>query len=196
MKKILILLLISTQAYPVTFGKYRSSPDGVASQKFVTEGKAVRFEKTSNYFDLTQKDYSVGVFKLNEPSPEFTRLMEKVEEFSKKFSTVDEFLKTKDSSFNELAGDSGHDVVILVNDFRVKPDSKYYKELDAIFKKMRKLDWKHTDGYRVTEDLKELSQLESGKVIKTVPYARDMYCRKLRPPTICTFHGGGEIYVK
>jgi hypothetical protein len=196
MKIFILILFISLQARATTFGKYRSVPEGVDAQTFVATESDRHFEKTSNLFDPTGNDYSIGTFSLASGAAEFTTLMKRVEEFSAKFKTVDDFLKTKDSSFNEVSGNSGHEVVILVNDFKVRPSSKYYKELDELFQKLRSLSWTQTKGFKVSENLKILEEFDGGKVIKTQPYAREMYCRNMQMPTVCTFHGGGEIYVK
>ena len=188
-------LAFSFQASATTFGKYRSTPDGVASQKFIADKDVTKFEKTSNYFDLSDKDYSVGIY-TSEDRKEFSELMTKVEEYSKKFQVVDEYLKTKGSSFNNVSGSPGHEEVILVNDYRIRKESKFYAELDGVFKKLRGLKWKQQKGYQVSQDLMKLMEIEDGKTIKTSPYARDLYCQRVQPPTTCTFYGGGQIYVK
>lgn len=195
MKYFIIALLVTFQASATSLGKYRSTADGVASQKFTLDGKVAKFEKTSNYFDLSGKDYTVGIFQTaNEKA--VSEQMAKVDEYVKKFEAVDEYLKTKGSSFNDVAGSADHDVVIHVNDFRIRKESKYFAELDAIFMKLRKLEWKQTKGFQVSPDLKNLTEIDEGKKVKTSPYARDLYCQKMQLPTMCTFHGGGQIYVK
>jgi hypothetical protein len=122
--------------------------------------------------------------------------VKKIDEYGAKFKEVDDYLKTKGSSFNEVAGLLKHQAVILVNDFRIMPESKYYAELDGLFKKLQKLDWKLTKGYRLTEDLQKVLEIEEGKPVKTSPFARDLYGQRVHPPTICTPYGGGQIYVK
>ncbi|MFL5783911.1 MAG: hypothetical protein ACJ76H_04815 [Bacteriovoracaceae bacterium] len=196
MKYFLLAVLFSATAYSSTFGKYRSTPEGVASQKFILNETNATFEKTSNYFDLKDRDYAIGILKLEKVNEDYKTVMKKIDEYGAKFKEVDDYLKTKGSSFNEVAGLLKHQAVILVNDYRVMPESKYYAELDGLFKKLQKLDWKLTKGYRVTEDLQKVLEIDEGKAVKTSPFARDLYCQKIHPPTICTPYGGGQIYVK
>ncbi len=196
MKILIAAFLIATNIHAATLSKYRSTPDGVASQKFILKDNEATFEKTSNFFDMKAKDYSVGIHKLTTLNPEYQDTLKKIEEFSVKLKKVDDFLKTKGSSYNEVAGIVQHEVIILVDDFRIKPESKYYTELDALFKKLQQQDWKLTKGFRITPDLEKVLEIDKGEVVKTSKYARDLYCKKAQLPTTCTLHGGGHIFVE
>lgn len=193
---ILICLFTLNAASAATLAKFRSSPDGTSSQKFLLEGEAPKFEKTSNLFDPKSKDYRIGVHSLAGKPAEFKKLMAKVDEYAKKFKEVDEFLKTKNSSFNDVAGAVHHDSVILVDEFRIKPESKYYAELDQIFKKLQGMNWRLKTGFKLTENLEKVLEYKDGKEVKSSPYARDLYCQKAHPPTVCTFYGGGQVFVQ
>lgn len=196
MKYLFLSLLIAFHVEASTLAKYRTTSDGVASQKFLLDAKVPVFEKTSNYFDLKHGDYGIGIHSLSEVNEEYRALVKEVEEYAKKFKTVDDYLTTKGSSFNEVSGLIKHEAIILVDDYRIKPESKYYAPLDALFKKMRALDWKLSKGYRISNDLEKVIEFDKGKETNSKKYARDLYCQKPLPPTTCTFQGGGQIYVK
>ena len=196
MKYFIISLLVSLSVNATTIAKYRTTSDGAASQKFILDAAEPVFEKTSNYFDLKQGDYGIGVHKLSQVNAGYKSIVKEIEEYSKKFKTVDEFLKTKGSSFNEVSGLIKHEAIILVDDYRIKPDSKYYAPLDALFKKLRAMDWKLSKGYRISSDLEKVMEFDQGKETTSTKYARELYCQKPLPPTMCTFQGGGQVYVK
>lgn len=196
MKFLIAAFLFVTYVQAASLGKYRSTSDGVASQKFILSEKEATFEKTSNFFDMKEKDYSVGIHKLTKLSPEYQDTRRKIEEFSVKLKKVDDYLKTKDSSYNEVAGPIQHEVVIMVDEYRIKPESKYYTELDRLYKKLQLLEWKLTKGYRISPDLEKVMEIDKGEVVKTSKYARDLYCKKAELPTTCTLHGGGHIFVR
>lgn len=179
-----------------TFAKYRTTVEGTASQKFILDDNEPVFEKTSNYFDLKHGDYGIGIHHLSAVNAEYKALVKEVEEYAKKFKVVDEYLKTKGSSFNEVSGLIKHEAIILVDDYRIKPESKYYAALDALFKKVRAMEWKLAKGYRISSDLEKVIEFDKGKETKTTKYSRELYCQKPLPPTTCTFQGGGQIYVK
>ncbi|MES2528521.1 MAG: hypothetical protein V4598_15665 [Bdellovibrionota bacterium] len=196
MKILIFSLILSFQAGASTIAKYRSTPDGSAMQKFNLESDKATYEKTSNLFDLKAKNYSVGLHDLKAVTKEYSAVMKEVDEYAKKFQVVDEFLKEKGSGFNQVSGIIQHEAVILVDDFRVKPDSKHYAALNKLFQRLQKLDWKLAKGFQISPDLQKVMEFENGKPVKTEKYARDLYCKKAQLPTVCTLHGGGQIYVE
>jgi hypothetical protein len=196
MKLLFALVLIATNLNAATLSKYRSTPDGVASQKFILGDKEATLEKTSNFFDMKAKDYSVGIHKLTTINSEYKETVKKIEAFAVKLKKADEYLKTKDSSYNEVSGPVKHEVIILVDEFRIRPESTYYTELDRLFKKLQSMDWKLMKGYRITPDLEKIFEIDKGEVVKTSRYARDLYCKRTQLPTTCTLHGGGHIFVE
>lgn len=196
MKTFIALFFIAMNLEAASISKYRSMPDGVDSQKFILSEKEATFEKTSNFFDMKEKDYSVGISRLTNLNSEYQDTLKKVEEFAVKVKKVDDYLKTKGSSYNDVAGPPQHEVLIIVDDYRIKPESKFYTELDGLFNKLQKLDWKLTKGYRITPDLEKVLEIDKGEVVKTSKYARDLYCNKAQLPTTCTLHGGGQIFVR
>lgn len=196
MKYLILSFLFIFAARASTLGKYRTTTDGVASQKFLLDDKEPVFEKTSNYFDLKNGDYGIGIHKLSEVSAEYKALVKEVAEYARKFKTVDDYLKTKGSSFNEVSGLIKHEAIILVDDYRIKPDSKYYSSLDTLFNKLRAMNWKLEKGYRISKDLEKVMEFDKGKETQATKYSRELYCQKPLPPTTCTFQGGGQVYVK
>ncbi len=196
MKILILTLALSFQAGASSIGKYRTTPDGSAMQKFNLESDKASYEKTSNLFDLKAKNYSVGLHELKAVTKEYAAVMKEVDEYAKKFQVVDEFLKEKGSGFNQVSGIVQHEAIITVDDFRVKPDSKHYAALNNLFQRLQKLDWKLAKGFQISPDLQKVMEIENGKAVKTEKYARDLYCRKAQLPTVCTLHGGGQIYVE
>lgn len=196
MKILILTLIFSFQAGASSIAKYRTTTDGSAMQKFNLEADKASYEKTSNFFDLKSKNYSIGLLELKAVTKEYSAVMKEVDEYAKKFHTVDDFLKEKGSGFNQVSGIIQHEAIIMVDDFRVKPDSKHYEPLNKLFQRLQKLDWKLAKGFQISPDLQKVMEIENGKTVKTEKYARDLYCRKAQLPTVCTLHGGGQIYVE
>lgn len=192
----LLIILFVSQVQALTLSKYRSTPDGAASQLFNLDSKKPQFEKTSNVFDPNSNDLGIGIHELSSPGEEYKSLVKNLEGYAAKFKVVDDFLKTKGSSFNDVSGPPNHEAIIILNDYRIKPDSKYYAELDVVFKKIRSMNWRLVKGYRITDDLKKVLEINDGKTTKTSSYDKDLYCQKAQRPTLCTYYGGGQVYVK
>ena len=196
MKFLTIILIFSLHAGASSISKYRTTPDGSAMQRFNLDADKATYEKTSNFFDLKAKNYSVGLLELTKLDAEYTAVKKEVDEYAKKLHVVDDFLKEKGSGFNQVSGVIQHEAVIMVDDFRIKPDSKHYGPLNTLFQRLQKLEWKLEKGFQISPDLEQVMEINNGKTVKTSKYARDLYCRKAQLPTVCTLHGGGQIYVE
>lgn len=196
MKLLTFILIFSIDAGASTIAKYRTTPDGSAMQKFNLDADKATYEKTSNFFDLKGKNYSVGLLELKKLDPDYAAVTKQVDEYAKKLHVVDDFLKEQGSGFNQVSGVIQHEAVIIVDDFRIKPDSKHYEPLNKLFQRLQKLDWKLAKGFQISPDLEQVIEIDNGKTVKTSKYARDLYCRKAQLPTVCTLHGGGQIYVE
>jgi hypothetical protein len=165
-------------------------------QKFNLTAEKATYEKTSNFFDLEAKNYSVGLLELKKLNNEYSIILKEVDEYAKKLHLVDDFLKEKGSGFNQISGIILHEAILIVDDFRIKPDSKHYRPINTLFQRLQKLDWKLAKGFQISPDLEQVMEIDNGKTVKTSRYARDLYCRKAQLPTVCTFHGGGQIFVE
>ncbi len=196
MKILIIILMYSLNTYASSITKFRTTPDGSAMQKFNLNPDKASYEKTSNFFDLDGKNYSLGLLELTKLDTEYSNVLKELDEYAKKFTAVDDFLKGKGSSFNQVSGIIQHEAVIMVDDFRIKPDSKHYSSLDKLFKRLQKLEWKLVKGFQISPDLEKFMEFDDGKIVNTNKYARDLYCKKAQLPTVCTLHGGGQIYVE
>lgn len=189
---ILLALGLPVASHAVSFGKIRSDVEGSSSQVFaIEEGKAT-FEKTSNLFDVTPKDYRVGRFEVT--SDKLKETYAGLVAFEKKLKVVDEALQKKKSSFNQMSGAPGHKTVIMVGNFRIMPESQYYQELEEKFNELKKLEWTLNSGYKISPDLKEVSVYKDGKIEKTEKYQVESYCKENRE--VCTYSSGGKIFVK
>lgn len=194
--KLILLFCLSFQASASSIAKYRSMPEGSFLQKFILNDKNSTYEKTSNFFDPEKKELAIGIHVLRDAGAEYTAVKKAVDEYASKFKTVDDFLKTKDSDFNKVSGLIRHETIIMVDDFRIKPDSEYYAELNKLFQRLQKLKWDLSKGYRVSSDLKNVQEMNDGKVVKTLKYDTGLYCQSERRPTMCTYFGGGKIFVE
>lgn len=196
MKLFLFILIAVTNMQAATLEKIRTNPEGVDSQKFILGEKEASLEKKSNFFDMQEKDYSVGTFKLIKMSPDYQETLKKISELSLKVKKVDEYLKIKSSRYNEIVGAPKDDVIIMIDDFRIIPESRYYTELDRLFKKLQNLDWKMMKGFRITPDLEKLLEIVKGEVLKTSKFELSTYCKKAQIPTICIFDENGRVHLR
>ena len=98
-------------------------------------------------------------------------------------------LKQKGTSFNHISTPKGHAVFFRLNEYVISEDSKYFKILDEAFQKLVGLNWKHENGYEVSQNFKTVKEIEHGKVKLTKEYATDFYCKK----DVCTYYGGGFL---
>ncbi len=196
MKFLTLILIFSFHAGASSISKYRTTPDGSAMQRFNLEADKATYEKTSNFFDLKARNYSVGLLELTKLNSEYSAVKKEVDGYAIKLHAVDDFLKEKGSGFNQVSGVIQHEAVIMVDDFRIKPDSKHYQPLNKLFQRLQKLEWKLAKGFQISPDLEQVMEIDNGKTVKTSKYARDLYCRKAQLPTVCTLHGGGQIYVE
>jgi hypothetical protein len=93
-------------------------------------------------------------------------------------------------------GDTKDDVVIMIDNYKIIPDSKYYPELDRLFKKLQNLDWKLMKGFRITPELENLLEIDKGEVVKTSKFELTTYCKGAKLPTTCIFDESGHIFLK
>lgn len=187
MKKILFLILIPLNSQAVTLEKYLSLPEGAMRQSIELDKKGLKLFKDSNYFD-SEKSYQIGNFKA--PSKGQENALKTLNELHKKVQTVDEALKKKGVSFNELATPKAHITIYRLDEYVIGPGSKYYKTVDEEFKKLNTLKWKQIDGYEISKDFKTVKEFENGKVKKSSEFASDFYCKR----DVCTYLGGGLVF--
>lgn len=190
MKWILSLLLINNVS-AATLSQYISNPEGSSEQRFELTKSSAQYVKKSNFFD-NKKDYFIGTLNLQTlPTSDFKTL----EELSERIEVVDNLLKKKKSSFNDLSDKAPHASFFLVDHFRVTQKSDLYPEVKALFEKLQAHDWKEVSGIRVSEDLKELIYIEKKAIKKKEPFKITYHCDKAEPPMFCLFKGFGNLHI-
>lgn len=186
------LLVCSVEA--ATLSQYHSSPDGSSIQKFTVTPKKSVYEKSSNFFDQ-EKMYSLGSFSLKK-STISSEDFKKLDEILGKIQAVDKFMKTKDSSFNDLSDKTPHKSFLVLNDFRVSQGSDLYPELKMLFEKFQKLNWVQDSGIKLSDDFKTLATIKAGKVVKSEAFNFEFLCKKAEAPTVCAYKDLGILYVQ
>lgn len=194
MKFLLCLLFISTQLSAATLGQYISKPEGSSVQSFIIKKKSVVYDKRSNFFDQ-KKDLSLGSFK---PAQTIDAAFydRKLESILSKVEEVDDFLRKKKSSFNELSSKKPHDSFFLLNSYRITKDSDLYPEVKKIFEELYQSKWKQISGIKLTDDLKEVTTVKNGKAVSNNPFNMSFHCKAPSAPTICGYRDLGILYVQ
>lgn len=188
-----IFLIMSSQSFAVSLAKARSATEGTSVQKFILEKKLVEFQKQSTFFD-PQKDPRIGIFRVS-PAPA-EKLRQNLEDMLIKVSAADKILKSKDSDFNALSGEVRHESFYQLNDFMITSSSILYAEVEQIFQKLQKLDWKQHAGYALTSDYKQLTLYTAGKAAAAAEFNFEFHCDKRTPPSVCHFKDFGMMYLE
>lgn len=187
---LLSCLLLATASQAVTFTKYKSSLDGELFQTFVFEKKGVTFKKSSNYFD-EEKDLRLGSFHLKGNIPKVQAQLEKIHQ---KVKASDNYLKSVDSSFNQLSGNIKHESFFLIGEYRITHQSDLYKELEEIFAELIDLEWHQQQGIALAPDLKQLQRFSAGKIQSKSAFDLSQ-CQSMGTSYKCLFEGEGVLYV-
>lgn len=191
--KLIILLLLSFNASAMGLGQYYSSPDGSSSRTFKITKDKVSYQKSSNFFDAT-KDFTLGQF-----SSEFKLSSEQysqLEEVLNKIKVVDEFMKKKGSSFNELSLKKPHESFIILDDYRISKKSDLYPELKKMIELLESQKWKQVSGIKVSSDFKQVHQIKNGKEVSQEAFNFAFHCKKSEPPSVCAYKDYGILYLK
>lgn len=194
MKILILSLLISGLAEATTLSQYISTPDGSSEQRFELTGKTAKYVKRSNFFDKT-KSFSLGTFELNQPGVGDAEL-KALNRILAKIKTVDDFLKKKNSSFNEYSLKSPHDSFLILNEYRVSQKSDLYPELKAIYDKIQSFNWKQHSGIKLSDDFKTLTIIKNGKETSKEQFNFAFHCQKSEAPTICGYKDLGILFVQ
>lgn len=187
----LIAFITSVEVSAVSLTKFQSTPEGTSSQVFLVEETKATLDKNTNLFD-PKLDFALGIFR-RESLEDFKEVHRKLAELEGKFKIVDETLKKRKTSFNDISGKPGHKTILILGDYRVMPESKYYGELEVLFNQLQKLEWNLEEGYRISPDLSTVSVYKDGKVQKTEKYLKIAHCSDDR--TTCTYNLGGRIFL-
>lgn len=194
MKSFIIFFLLSAQALGVTLGQYVSHPDGSSFQSFSLESEKVIYEKHSNYFDK-EKDLRLGHFTLSKKI-DLEIIKKRLNKIHGKIKDVDEYLKKKNSSFNDLSSKKPHQSFILLNSYRITKDSTYYPELKEIYDELFSQEWVQVSGIKISDDLKKVISINGGNAVSEEAFNMHFYCKSPVPPTICTYKDLGILYIQ
>ncbi len=194
MKYLILAILVSTQLHATTIGQYISSPDGSSVQAFDVTSKKVTYKKHSNFFD-TKKDLTLGDFELVDDQA-FKEERAKLEEILAKVKTVDEYLKKKDSSFNDLSSKKPHEPFLILDNYRITKDSDLYPELKKIYDTLSARKWKHVSGIKLSDDFKNVMKIENGKEVSKENFNLAFHCKKQEAPTVCGYKELGILFIQ
>lgn len=193
MRWLWVFFLVSS-VRAATLAQYYSSPDGSSVQAFTVDSGGASYEKRSNFFDK-EKSYSLGTFYLTKKAISAEDL-KKIDEALVKIKKVDDFLKQKNSSFNDLSDKTPHKSFLLLNDYRISQDSDLYPDLKKLFDKFQSMNWIHKSGIKLSADFKTVTTIADGKEIKSEKFNFEFQCQKAVVPTICAFKDLGILYLK
>lgn len=194
MKLLLILAILSSTLNAATLGQYYSSPEATSSQKFVVSDSKLTYEKKSNFFDK-KSDYRLGVFETTATKVSKAD-NQKLKEIAKKIKKIDDFMKKKGESFNDLSTKKPHASFFLLDDYRISQESDLYPEVKEIYERLYEQNWKLKKGIKLSDDFKKLIHIKDGKEVSQETFDFPFHCRKSEPPTICGYKEEGILYVK
>ncbi len=194
MKYLLFAILLTTQVFATTIGQCQSSADGSSVQSFTLTANKVKYEKHSNLFDKA-KDLSLGDFEL-ENTEALKQERAKLDEILAKVKTVDEYLKKKNSSFNDLSSKNPHEAFLVLNNYRVTKGSDLYPELKKIYDDLSAKKWKQVSGIKLSDDLKNVTIIEKGKEVSKENFNLAFHCKNEEAPTVCGYKKLGILFVQ
>jgi hypothetical protein len=194
MKYLILGFLFFNVAQATTLSQYISSPDGSSEQRFEISKNSAKYVKRSNFFDKT-KSFTLGNFELqnNKITPED---LKKLDVILTKIKNVDEFLKKKNSSFNDYTSKAPHDSFLILNEYRISQKSDLYPELKGIFDRIQGFNWKQNSGIKLSEDMKTLTIIKDGKETSKEPFNFAFHCQKAEAPTVCGYKDFGILFVQ
>lgn len=194
MKYLILGLLTVTSVHATVLSQYISSPDGSSEQRFVLSKNSAKYEKRSNFFDKT-KSFTLGEFQLSNDKVSADD-MKKIDKILTKIKDVDQFLKKKNSSFNDFSAKAPHDSFIILDEYRVSQKSDLYPELKEIYDRLLAKNWKQESGIKLSEDLKTLTTIKSGKETSKEAFNFGFHCQKAEAPTVCGYKNLGILFVQ
>lgn len=194
MKYLILALLTITSAHATVLSQYISTPDGSSEQRFVLSKNAAKYEKRSNFFDKT-KSFTLGEFQLTNEKVS-AEDMKQLEKILAKIKDVDQFLKKKNSSFNDFSAKTPHDSFIILDEYRVSQKSDLYPELKQIYDRLLAKNWKQESGIKLSEDMKTLTTIKNGKESSKEAFNFGFHCQKEQAPTICGYKNLGILFVQ
>jgi hypothetical protein len=194
MKYLILGLVISGFAHATTLSQYISSPDGSSEQRFEINKNSAKYVKRSNFFDKN-KSFTLGTFELQDSKLSATDL-KALDRILAKIKSVDDFLKTKNSSFNDYSQKNPHDSFIILNEYRISQKSDLYGELKQIYDRIQGFNWKQSNGIKLSDDLKSVTIIKDGKVTAKEPFNFAFHCQKAEAPTVCGYKDFGILFVQ
>ena len=194
MKYLILALLTITTAHATVLSQYISSPDGSSEQRFVLTKSAAKYEKRSNFFDKT-KSFTLGEFELTNEKVS-AEDMKQLEKILAKVKDVDQFLKKKNSSFNDFSAKAPHDSFIILDEYRVSQKSDLYPELKQIYDRLLAKNWKQESGIKLSEEMKTLTTIKNGKESSKEAFNFGFHCQKAQAPTVCGYKNLGILFVQ
>lgn len=194
MKYLILAILFTTSLHATTIGQYISSPDGSSVQAFNVSARKIVYEKHSNFFD-NKKDLTLGDFEMVGESA-LKEERAKLAEILAKVKTVDEYLRKKDSSFNDLSSKKPHEPFLVLDSYRITKDSDLYPELKKIYDTLAARKWKHVSGIKLSDDLKNVIKIENGKEVSKENFNLAFHCKKQEVPTVCGYKDLGILFVQ
>lgn len=194
MKYVGLAILFSTSVGATTLGRYYSATEGTSIQKFILTNSSITYQKQSNFFD-EKLDNRLGTFESSD-TKSIKEELKKLDTILSKVKRVDEFMKKRNESFNDLSLKTPHESFFLLDDYRISQESDLYPDLKAIYDRLTAKKWKQKSGMRLSDDMKKIIQIKDGKEVSQEEFNFAFYCQKAEPPSVCSFKDAGILYVK
>lgn len=192
MKYLILLFVLSTSVSATTLGQYISTPDGTSVQVFQISSGRVSYDKKSNFFDK-KKELVLGKFSTTYKLTEKDQA--KISSTLSKIKTVDELMKKKSSSFNDLSMKIPHESFLMLDDYRISKQSDLYPEMKAIYDTLLAQNWKQESGIKLSDDYKSVIQVKDGKETGREKFNFQFHCQKPEPPTQCMIKDYGILFL-
>jgi len=192
MRLFFIGLFISFHSYGITLSQFRTTSEATSLQEFLlVDGKA-SYNKKSNFFDPSL-DLRLGRFTYS--GKETLPVEKSLKAVLAKIVIADKILKSKKRSFNDLSGNDKHQSVLILDGFKVTPESDLYSELKINFNALINLKWEIQKGISLSSDHAKVTQINNGKPSAPQPFNFAFSCQSQSPPTVCGFKDLGVLFI-
>lgn len=185
-----LVFLLPFQGQAFTLSQVKSTPSYLALQEFRFSGDSVFFNKASNFFDH-KIEYELGSYRASLKS-ETRQDKAKLLAILAKLTAVDNYLREKNSSFNDLNRVSGHESYLMLDKFKIPQSSNLYPEVKVIFDHLRSVDWSVLKRVRLSDDLRRIS--DAGGKESLFDMAEK--CSSPQAPTFCFIKGYGVLFLE
>lgn len=185
---ILLATLFSFASFALSLGQFQSMPGSTDTRKWIFENGKISLEKRTNAFDKN-RDLKLGRFRTVDQGAKIENDLKLI---LQSMTLVDNNLKRKGKSFNDLSNGRPHEPFFQLNEFYIYKSSRLYLQIEGLIGKLEDLKWEHLSGIELSSDYKTVKKVNDA----ASDFNFEFNCEKEKPPTACYFKDYGRLLVK